>query len=174
MCGNPIDKAREEIENVGKSIEREVSNLGKGIEHNVQQVGKGIEKGAQELGKNIERSGANILQGTAMLASGNWNNADRVLFDMLATYMTGGAYLAANPDDVGNAIGKETAVERFTSEVKAEAVAEQERQARVAEEARLAKAASAVDEMIMSRIRRPGTSQTLLTDTKSKTLLTRA
>lgn len=75
--------------------------------------------GARDLGMNVERSVRNILQGSAMMLSGDLNNAGRTLLDM-STFMTTGGMI--NPDDVDKATGSITAMERKKRDMTEKAV----------------------------------------------------
>lgn len=138
----------------------------------VKQIGKDIEGGVQGLGQNIERNVQNIGTGAAMIASGNWNNADRFLFDVVAASMTGGASLAVNPDEVSEV--KQTSVERFVEEEQAAAEQAEQDMIRKVEEERVSRVNEFIGSSIKQRMNAPGRAQTLLTQRNTGgTLLTR-
>lgn len=137
---------------------------------NVMNIGK---DGIAGIGKNVERSARNQLQGLALLASGNWNNADRTLLDMTLTAASGGAYLAVNPDDVSNNV-KSTPMERLTSEAVEQAKADAAASAQAEKDRRIGEVNNAIAGIIGGQRRSPGRGATLLSSSynPSSTLLT--
>jgi len=128
-----------------------------------------------QTGKNIERSGQNALQGMALMATGNFNNADRTLLDM------GTMFIGVNPDDdVTRLTGKTPAMQRSQGDAATNARLAAEEDVKNAAEAertkRIGEVNSTIAGIIGAQRRSPGRSLTLIGGgtNNSNTLLTYA
>lgn len=158
--GAVIEGAAKLIEETGKGV----GSVGRVATDVIGEVtsGKSLQRVGgmvQGAGKNIERNVGGTLSNLAYAVStGNYNNLGRTL----APLGFGGLI---NPEDYNTMFG-ETAIQRAEREATAKAAEEKRMADLAAEQERQNKIKTAIDETIMTGLRRPGRAQT------SGTLLT--
>lgn len=120
-------------------------------------------------GKNMERTAQNALQGTAMILSGDWDNAGRTLLDIASLGV--GAW--TNPDDIDKATGSVSAVQRKKDKMAAKA-AEDSALASASElaamtEEQLRQRRSTISGMVTAQVLSPGRASVLRGNSRGTT-----
>lgn len=124
--------------------------------------GGGAGDDIKKVGKNIETNLQNTAKGVGMILSGDWNNADRTLFDIATIGLTGGMSTAVNPDDATNIIGKQTQVERKVDEMSAQAAADAAAAVQAEIDAKNKQVSDMLGGIVGAQRRAPGRGLTLL------------
>lgn len=139
---------------------------------NFGQAGEAVGGIAKDLGMNAEKNIQNILQGTGMVLSGNFDNIGSTLLDMGLAGVTGGASLLVNPNDRRRLLG-ETAVGRKVREGQEAADAKAAADLAAQENEKMRQAESNIAGIVGAYSRAPGRRSTLVTvPGASNTLLT--
>lgn len=146
-----------------------VGNAVPGIERNLMNPGQAL-AGA---GTNITRNLRNTVGGLVQMSKGDFSGADRTLIDAATFGFSGGMSALANPDDVTNVTGADTAINKATKKMKGDAANE----AQAADDLALATerqsalndVAGVISGQIAGRRRSPGRDMTLLGGGRGRT-----
>lgn len=162
---------------VGKVAKNVLDEGAIGISNIASETKKGLENlgnAPGQLGKNVEKNTAGIFSDLGYaINSGDWTSfVNRTLVKV--NPVTGGYGLLANPDDVTNLTGTDSAKQKMATKAENQAKDLAAQAASAAETNKLNAINTYMNELMSGRKKTPGVSQTLLGQyNPGQTLLTR-